>query len=82
MESSHWENWNNLILFCRKVSFLTALIINFEVYVNVWSRPICICGILYYKLNRIDPINKITKLNKYLVKDIIYNAEREIKSLG
>jgi hypothetical protein len=35
-----------------------------------------------YKLNRIDPINKITKLNKYLVKDIIYNAEREIKSLG
>jgi hypothetical protein len=37
---------------------------------------------LYYKFNGIDPINKITKLKKYLVKDIIYNAEREIKSLG
>jgi hypothetical protein len=24
-------------------------------------RPICICGILYFKLNGIDAINKITK---------------------
>jgi hypothetical protein len=24
------------------------------------SRPICICGILYFKLNGIDAINKIT----------------------
>jgi hypothetical protein len=52
------------------------------VYVNVWSRPICICGILYYKLNGIDAINKITILKHYLVKDIIYNAGREINGLG
>ena len=82
MESSHWKIEIISFSFVVEYRSLAALIINFEVYVNVWSRPICICGILYYKLNRIDPINKITKLNKYLVKDIIYNAEREIKSLG
>jgi hypothetical protein len=30
-------------------------------HLKVWSRPICICGILYFKLNGIDAINKITK---------------------
>jgi hypothetical protein len=28
---------------------------------EVWSRPICIWGILFFNLNRIDAINKITK---------------------
>ena len=25
------------------------------------SKPSCVCGILYFKLNEIDAINKITK---------------------
>jgi hypothetical protein len=28
---------------------------------KLWSRHICICGILYFKLNGIDAINEITK---------------------
>jgi hypothetical protein len=54
MDSSQWENWNHF--FCRNVSFLT---VNFEMYVKVWSRPICICGILYFKLNGIDASDNI-----------------------
>jgi hypothetical protein len=34
--------------------------VKFEVQVKVWSRPICFCGILYFKLNGIDAINDIT----------------------
>jgi hypothetical protein len=36
-------------------------IVNLYVYVKVWGRPICIRGILYFKLNGIDAINEITK---------------------
>jgi hypothetical protein len=50
------------------------IVINFEVYVKVWNRPSCICGILYLKLNGIGVINEITKL-------FIYIEEREIKGL-
>jgi hypothetical protein len=28
---------------------------------GVYSRPICICGIIYFKLKGIDVINKITE---------------------
>ena len=34
----------------------------FRVVVKVWNRSNCSCGILYFKLNEIDVINKITKL--------------------
>ena len=46
------------------------------------SRHICICGILYFKLNRIDAINEIAKSRIIQRKDIIYIAEREIKGSG
>jgi hypothetical protein len=55
MKSSQWDNWNHI--FCRKVSFLTAPHCQFRgVGQGMWSRPICICCILYFKLNGIDAI--------------------------
>ena len=62
-------NWNHL--FCRKVSFLTTPR-------DVWSRPTCICGFLYFKLNGIDVINEITKPRIIYWKDIIDIAELNI----
>jgi hypothetical protein len=35
--------------------------VNVEVKVKVLSIPICICGILYFKLNGIDAMKEITK---------------------
>ena len=49
-------------ILCRKVSLITVRRGKFQVVVRVWSRSSCICGILYFKLNAIDVINKITKL--------------------
>ena len=50
MEISQWENLNNL--FCRKVSFLTAPHCQFRgVGHGMKQTYICICGILYIKLN-------------------------------
>ena len=98
MESSQWENWNHLFCrkvsfltapHCQfrgvgqgiKQTYL-YLTVNFEVYVQVWSRPICICGILYFKLNGIDAVNEMTKPRNIQWKDIIYIVEREIKGSG
>jgi hypothetical protein len=50
MEISQWENLNNL--FCRKVSFLTAPHCQFRgVGDGMKQTYICICDILYIKLN-------------------------------
>jgi hypothetical protein len=45
---------------------------------DVWSRPTCICGFLYFKLNGIDVINEITKPRIIYWKDIIDIAEFNI----
>ena len=50
------------MIFVVQIRSYPALTVNIEVYVKVCNRPICICGILYFKLNGIDVINKITKL--------------------
>jgi hypothetical protein len=52
------------------------------IMISVRNIPICIYGILYFKLHGIDVINKITKLTIIQWKDIIYIAEREIKEYG
>ena len=52
---------------------------NVDVYIKEWSTPSCICGILYFKLNRIYAINKITNLKIIKWSNIIYITEREIK---
>ena len=49
------------ISFVVKFRSQPPITINFEMYVKVWSRSSCICGILYFKLNGIDAINEITK---------------------
>ena len=59
IERSQWGNWNHL--FCRNVRSKPPLTVNFEVEIKVLTRPICICGVLFFKLNRIDVINEITK---------------------
>ena len=51
-----WYLWTCMCYLC-----LWMLDIYEHVCVNVWSRPICICGILHFKLNGIDAINKISK---------------------
>ena len=53
MEISQLENWNSL--FCPYVSFLT------NPHCQFWSICQGICGILYFKLNGIYAIYKITK---------------------
>ena len=63
------HKWNvhngkiEIIFFVVKFRSQQLLNVNVEVYVKVYvrRRPICICGILYFKLNGIDSINKITK---------------------
>jgi hypothetical protein len=55
-----WENGNHL--FSRKGVFLSAPIVNIEVYIKVWNRPSCICGIIYFKGNAKDVNSKISKL--------------------
>jgi hypothetical protein len=47
-----------IISFVVKLRSKPPLIAYLEVLVNVWSRPICICGTIYFKLNGIDSINK------------------------
>jgi len=60
MESSQWENWNHL--------FCSSFVLNYpslsiaRCRSRVWSRPICICGRLYFKFNGIDAVNEITNL--------------------
>jgi hypothetical protein len=44
VDAYKWVNWKHL--FCRKGLFLSAPIVNIEVYVKVWSRPSGICGII------------------------------------
>ena len=51
----------DIISFVVRYRFQPHLTVNFEVWVNVWSRRICICGILYFKLNGINAINEIEK---------------------
>ena len=51
--------------FVVKFRSWTPLTVNFDVHINVWSRYICSCGILYFKLYKIDAINEITKLKQF-----------------
>jgi hypothetical protein len=43
------------------VSQMTTDMFHLSLTLKVWSRPICICGILYFKLNGIDAMNEIIK---------------------
>ena len=61
LHKHEWFTIGKLKSYLLSQSFVLAFTVSFEVNVNVWSRPICICGILYFKLNGIDAINKITK---------------------
>ena len=50
-----------IISFVVKFRSKPPLAVNVEVQVKVCSRPICICDVLYIKLNWIDANNEITK---------------------
>jgi hypothetical protein len=57
--TNKWKNWSHL--FCRNVLFLTGAHCQFRGVGQGVSRPSCICGILYFKLDEIYVINEITK---------------------
>jgi hypothetical protein len=47
-----------IISFIVKFRSLPSFTVYLEVYVKVWSRAICICGILYFKLKGINAIKQ------------------------
>jgi hypothetical protein len=74
MEISQWEKFN--YLFCRKVSFLTALHCQFRgVGQGMKQIYICICGILYIKLNTRNRSFTVTR-------EIIHTIYKDFISSG
>jgi hypothetical protein len=62
-----------IISFVVRFRSKLPLTVNFEVEIKVWTRPICICDILYFKLNGIYVINEITKPGVYISQLIRYS---------
>jgi hypothetical protein len=50
------------MLIMRLKSSNKAIKSSLYVYIKIWSRPSCICVILYFKLNGIDVINQTKEL--------------------
>ena len=69
------HNGNIKMIFVVQFCSYPAFTVNIEVYVKVWNRPICICGVLYLKLIGLDVISKITTLTIIWWKDFIYIEE-------
>lgn len=69
-----WENGNHL--FCQS---LLPSWPSLSIYKSkIWSRPDGICGILYFKFNRIDAINIFTKFEIIQCLNIIYKWKMKL----